>query len=52
MTVPRLKSPNRVRNYRQNPNGVQVDTKKNTKETLMLQRYVEKSPSLNRTALL
>src|ERR1700691_1918075 len=51
MTVPRLKSQNRVRTYRQNPNRVQVDTKKNTQETLMLQRYFAKSPSLNRTAL-
>jgi hypothetical protein len=52
MTVPRLKSQNRVRTYRQNPNRVQVDTKKNTQETLMLQRYFAKSPSLNRTALM
>ena len=52
MTGPRLKSQNRVRAYRQNPNRVQVDTKKNTQETLVLQRYFTKSPSLNRTALI
>ena len=51
MAVPRLKNRNRVRSYRRNPNRVQVDTKKNAQETLMLQRYFTKSPSLNRTAL-
>ncbi len=52
MTVPRLKSQNRVRKYRQNRKPVQVDTKKNRQETLMLQRYFTKSPALNRTALM
>src|ERR1700675_4957721 len=51
MAVPRLKNQNRVRSYRRNPNRVQVDTKKNAQETLMLQRYFTKSPSLNRTAV-
>src|ERR1700692_1787684 len=51
MAAPRLKNQNRVRSYRRNPNRVQVDTKKNAQETLMLQRYFTKSPSLNRTAV-
>src|ERR1700687_15017 len=51
MAAPRLKNQNRVRSYRRNPNRGQVDTKKNAQETLMLQRYFTKSPSLNRTAV-
>jgi hypothetical protein len=51
MTVPRLKSQNRVRSYRQNPKPCSSRHQKNTQETLILQRYFAKSPSLNRTAL-
>src|ERR1700674_4030093 len=52
MTVPRLKSQNRVRNYRQNPKPCSSRHQKNIQETLILQRYFTKSPSLNRTALI
>jgi len=51
MAVPRLKKQNRVRSYRQTPIRVQVDTKKNTPETLILQRYLTNSPALNRTVV-
>jgi len=52
MAVPRLKKQNRVRSYRQTPIRVQVDTKKNTPETLILQRYLTNSPALNRTVVI
>src|SRR3954463_12134613 len=51
MAVPRSKNQNRVRSYRRTPIRVQVDTKKNTPETLILQRYLTKSPALNRTVM-
>src|SRR6202158_5855402 len=52
MTVPRLKSQNRVRNYRQNFKPCSSRHQKNTQETLMLQRHFTKSQSLNRTAVI
>src|SRR5271169_3181869 len=52
MAVPRLKSQNRVRNYRQKPKPCSSRHQKNTQETFILLRYLTKCPSLNRTVVM